>query len=57
MTLPEVRVLGVGTVALDSVQTPDGSVTDAPGGSALYFGAAARHFTQVALAGIALMRS
>jgi len=46
------RVLGVGTVALDSVQTPHGSVADVPGGSALYFGAAARHFTDVALAGV-----
>jgi sugar/nucleoside kinase (ribokinase family) len=48
----QVRVLGVGTVALDSVQTPGGSVDDVPGGSALYFGAAARHFASVALAGV-----
>jgi len=45
-------VVGVGTVALDSVETPQGCVSDVPGGSALYFGAAARHFADVALAGV-----
>lgn len=34
-------ILGVGTVALDSVETPAGAVHDVPGGSALYFAAAA----------------
>ena len=52
MSTEQARVLGVGTVALDSVQTPAGSVDDVPGGSALYFGAAARHFASVALAGV-----
>jgi len=52
MNTSQALVLGVGTIALDSVETPHGSVSDVPGGSALYFGAAARHFAKVALAGV-----
>lgn len=43
----------VGTVAMDTVETPDGSVRDVPGGSAPYFGAAARRWGAVALVGVA----
>jgi sugar/nucleoside kinase (ribokinase family) len=45
-------ILGVGTVALDTVETPAGSVRDVPGGSALYFAAAASHLGPVAVAGV-----
>ncbi len=40
-------VLVVGSVALDSVETPFGKVNDALGGSATYFSAAASYFTHV----------
>ncbi|MDZ7264340.1 MAG: PfkB family carbohydrate kinase [candidate division KSB1 bacterium] len=40
-------VLVVGSVALDTVETPFGKVTDAIGGSALFFSAAASYFTPV----------
>jgi len=40
-------VLVVGSVALDSVETPFGKVDDALGGSATYFSAAASYFTDV----------
>ena len=40
-------VLVVGSVALDSVETPFGKVKDALGGSATYFSAAASYFTDV----------
>lgn len=40
-------VLVVGSAALDSVKTPYGEVTDALGGSAFYFAAAASYFTPV----------
>ena len=40
-------VLVVGSVALDSVRTPNGSVEEALGGSASYFSLSARHFTDV----------
>jgi sugar/nucleoside kinase (ribokinase family) len=40
-------IVVVGSVALDTVFTPRGSVTDALGGSASYFSLAARHFTDV----------
>lgn len=40
-------VLVVGSVALDTVETPFGKVTDAIGGSATYFSAAASYFTDV----------
>ena len=45
-------ILAVGSVALDSVETPGGGVTDAIGGSAVFFSAAASLFTPVRLVGI-----
>lgn len=45
-------ILVVGSVALDSVETPFGSVTDALGGSALYFSSAARFFSQTNVVGV-----
>lgn len=45
-------ILGVGTVALDTVETPTGSVHGAPGGSALYFAAAASLLGPVAVVGV-----
>ena len=45
-------LLVVGSVALDTVKTPFGEVTDALGGSAYYFSLAARHFTPVHVVGV-----
>lgn len=45
-------IVGVGTVALDTVETPGGSVRDAPGGSALYFGAAVSTRVPAAVVGV-----
>lgn len=45
-------VLVVGSVALDSVETPFGSVTAVLGGSAIYFAAAASLYTKVNLVGV-----
>lgn len=45
-------ILGAGTVALDTVETPAGSVRDVPGGSALYFAAAASSRVPVAVVGV-----
>jgi sugar/nucleoside kinase (ribokinase family) len=45
-------VLVVGSVALDSVETPFGRADDALGGSATYFSASASHFTRVQLVGV-----
>jgi len=45
-------ILGVGTVALDTVETPTGSARDVPGGSALYFAAAAGLLGPVAVVGV-----
>jgi sugar/nucleoside kinase (ribokinase family) len=45
-------VLVVGSVALDSVQTPFGTVTDALGGSATFFSVAASYFTDVGLVAV-----
>jgi sugar/nucleoside kinase (ribokinase family) len=45
-------ILVVGSVALDSVRTPFGSVDDAVGGSATFFTAAAAFFTPVRVVGI-----
>jgi len=47
-----VTVLVVGSVALDSVETPFGSADDALGGSATYFAASASHHTKVQLVGV-----
>ncbi len=45
-------VLVVGSVALDSVETPFGKVDDVLGGSGTFFSASASHFTPVQLVGI-----
>jgi len=46
------RVLVVGSVALDSVETPFGKIEDAIGGSGTFFAASASHLTQVNLVGV-----
>lgn len=46
------RVLVVGSVALDTVKTPFGSVKEALGGSATFFSASARFFTGVSLVAV-----
>ena len=45
-------VLVVGSVALDSVETPFGRADDALGGSGVYFASSASHFTNVQLVGV-----
>ena len=45
-------LLVVGSVALDSVETPFGKVRDAVGGSATFFSAAASLFTPIQLVGV-----
>ncbi|MEP6764723.1 MAG: PfkB family carbohydrate kinase [Gemmatimonadaceae bacterium] len=45
-------VLVVGSVALDSVETPFGKVEDAIGGSGVFFSSSASHFTNVRLVGV-----
>src|SRR5258708_760239 len=45
-------LLVVGSIALDSVETPHGVVTDALGGSATFFSYAASYFTPVRLVGV-----
>jgi sugar/nucleoside kinase (ribokinase family) len=47
-----VNVLVVGSVALDSVETPFGSAEWVVGGSATYFASAACHLTKVELVGV-----
>jgi sugar/nucleoside kinase (ribokinase family) len=46
------NVLVVGSVALDTVKTPFGSVREALGGSATFFGASARFFSDVSLVAV-----
>jgi sugar/nucleoside kinase (ribokinase family) len=46
------NILVVGSIALDTVETPFGSVQDSPGGSALYFSSAASLFAPVNLVGV-----
>ncbi|MCK5380149.1 MAG: sugar kinase [Candidatus Latescibacteria bacterium] len=46
------RVLVVGSIALDTVKTPLGEVEDALGGSAVHFSAAARYFAPVGMVGV-----
>ena len=46
------KLLVVGSVALDSIHTPFGDVTDALGGSAVYFSTAASLLTQVRVVGV-----
>jgi len=45
-------ILAVGTIALDSVKTPFGEVTEALGGSATYFSLSTIIFAQVRLVGV-----
>jgi sugar/nucleoside kinase (ribokinase family) len=45
-------ILVVGSIALDSVETHYGKATDSPGGSALYFSAAASFFAPVKIVGV-----
>lgn len=45
-------LLVVGSIALDSVETPHGTVDDALGGSAVFFSYAASYFTPVRLVGV-----
>lgn len=45
-------IVAFGTMALDSVETPGGRVIDEPGGSALYFAAAASLLAPVGLLGV-----
>jgi len=45
-------ILVVGSVALDSVETPYGKVVEALGGSATYFGVAASYFSPVKLVAV-----
>jgi sugar/nucleoside kinase (ribokinase family) len=45
-------VLVVGSVALDSVETPFGKAEEALGGSGTFFAASASHFTSVRLVGV-----
>jgi len=45
-------ILVVGSIALDTVETPYGNASDSPGGSALYFSAAASHFSSVKVVGV-----
>lgn len=49
---PKNRILVVGSVALDSIRTPYGEVTDALGGSASYFSFSASHFAPVAVCAV-----
>ena len=45
-------ILVVDSIALDSVETQQGKVTDSPGGSALFFSASASFFAPVNLVGV-----
>ncbi|MFN8588076.1 MAG: PfkB family carbohydrate kinase [Candidatus Eisenbacteria bacterium] len=51
MTAPH-RILVVGSVAMDSIRTPYGSVEDALGGSASYFSFSASHFAPVSIVAV-----
>ncbi len=46
------RILVVGSVALDSIRTPYGAVTEALGGSASYFSFSASHYAPVAVCAV-----
>lgn len=45
-------ILALGTVALDTVTTPFGSITEGLGGSATHFAVSASHFTNVSLSAV-----
>jgi len=51
MNAPQ-RILVVGSVALDSIRTPYGEVTEALGGSASYFSCSASHFSPVSMVAV-----
>jgi sugar/nucleoside kinase (ribokinase family) len=46
------QILVVGSVALDSVKTTEGSVQEALGGSATYFSLSASQFAKVTVVGV-----
>lgn len=46
------KILVVGSIALDSVKTPEGESVEALGGSAVYFSLSARNFVPVSLVGV-----
>jgi hypothetical protein len=46
------NILVIGSIAFDTVETPDQSVYDSPGGSALYFSNAASFFAPVNVVGV-----
>ena len=46
------RILAVGSVALDTVETPFGTAREALGGSATFFSAAARFFSPVSVVAV-----
>ncbi len=48
-----VKMIVVGSIALDSLQTPKGKRERALGGSAVYFSTVSSYFTQVGLVGVA----
>ncbi len=50
--MPQASLLVVGSVAFDSIETPNGAVDDALGGSATYFSYAASYFTKPRLVSI-----
>lgn len=52
MSTSDSTLLVVGSIALDTVETPFGAVTDAPGGSGAFFSAAASHLHPVRLVGV-----
>ncbi len=46
------RIIVVGSVALDTIRTPSGAHEDLPGGSAFYFSLAASHFAPVGVVAV-----
>jgi sugar/nucleoside kinase (ribokinase family) len=46
------KLVVVGSAALDTLETPFGKVADTLGGSAIYFSLAARHFSPVGVVGV-----
>ena len=48
-----VKMVVVGSIALDTLETPKGKRERALGGSAVYFSTVSSHFTQVGLVGVA----
>jgi sugar/nucleoside kinase (ribokinase family) len=45
-------ILVVGSVALDSIETPKGKIEETPGGAAIYFSIAASLFTKIRVVGV-----